>query len=137
MKASEILNMRDLNLHIDPSKDFDIEGIAYDSRKVKPGYIFFAIRGLKDDGNKYANDAVKNGAKLILTEEDFKNESAEVLKVKNIRKLMATVSGNYYGDPSAKIKMIGITGTNGKTTTSYLIRSILNDAGYKTGLIGT
>ncbi|MEO8664868.1 MAG: UDP-N-acetylmuramoyl-L-alanyl-D-glutamate--2,6-diaminopimelate ligase [Ignavibacteria bacterium] len=134
---SELLNMSDLKLHTGALKDFEVEGIAYDSRKVRPGYIFFAIRGFKDDGNKYANDAASNGAKLILTEEEFGNESAHVIKVKNIRKLMATMSGTYYGDPSAKIKLIGITGTNGKTTTSYLIKSFLADAGYKTGLIGT
>ncbi|MEP7145950.1 MAG: UDP-N-acetylmuramoyl-L-alanyl-D-glutamate--2,6-diaminopimelate ligase [bacterium] len=137
MNVSELLNMSGLNLHIDTSKDFKVEGIAYDSRQVKPGYIFFAIKGLKDDGNKYANDALRNGARLILTEEDFSNESETVLKVKNIRKLMAAVSGGFYNDPSAKIKLIGITGTNGKTTTSYLIRSLLTDAGFKAGLIGT
>jgi len=137
MKMSEILNKCDLKFDNDPLKDFTVEGIAYDSRKVKPGYIFFAIKGMKEDGNKYIADAAGNGANLIISEEEFENGSSTTMKVKNIRKLMAEISGVYYGDPSAKIKLIGVTGTNGKTTTSYLIRSFLKDAGYKAGLIGT
>lgn len=138
MKISEIINKSNGEINFEIQNDFDVRGLAYDSRKVNPGYIFFAIKGLKDDGNKYVKDAINNGASLILTEEetDFSiNDS--VIKVSNIRKLMAKVSGIYYENPSSKIKLIGITGTNGKTTTSYLIKSFLNDAGFKTGLIGT
>ncbi|MEO8447562.1 MAG: UDP-N-acetylmuramoyl-L-alanyl-D-glutamate--2,6-diaminopimelate ligase [bacterium] len=136
MKASELLNSKNIKLDFDHSKDFDVKGLAYDSRKVKPGYIFFAIKGLKEDGNKFVNSAVSNGASLIITEEDLIAD-AEVLKVNEIRKKMALISGSYYDNPSEKIKLIGVTGTNGKTTTTYLIRAFLNDAGYKTGLIGT
>lgn len=140
MKISELLNKYDLNnnLNFRTEKDFEIKGITYDSRKVKPGYVFFAIKGLKDDGNKYAEEAIKKGAGLIFTEEELKSGAdAVVIKVNEIRKLMASVSGFYYGNPSANLKLIGVTGTNGKTTTTYLIKSLLNDAGFKTGLLGT
>jgi len=136
MKASELLNSKNIKLNFDQSKDFDVKGLAYDSRKVKPGYIFFAIKGLKEDGNKFVSSAVSNGASLIITEEDL-SADAEVLKVNEIRKKMALISGSYYDNPSEKIRLIGVTGTNGKTTTTYLIRAFLNDAGYRTGLIGT
>jgi len=138
MKFSKILERINLKHNFSAFKDFDVKGLAYDSRKVKPGYIFFAIKGLKDDGNKYADDAIKYGAKIIFSEEDVKTEfPIKVFKVDRIRKFMATVSGVFYEDPSAKLKLIGVTGTNGKTTTTYLIRSFLQEAGYKVGLIGT
>lgn len=136
MKFSEIVNKIPSKFGLTVSKDFEVKGLAYDSRKVKPGYIFFAIKGLKDDGSKYVNDAIAAGAELIVTSEEVKTDS-EVLKTKEIRKVMAMISGIFYGNPSEKLKLIGVTGTNGKTTTTYLIRSLLNDAGYKTGLIGT
>ncbi len=136
MRLSDIINKSKLKFKFDPADDFEVTGLAYDSRKVKKGYIFFAIRGLKDDGNKYVNDAVKNGAALIITEEDL-DLQIPVLKVKQIRKLMANISSAYYGDPSSALKLIGVTGTNGKTTITYLLKSFLNNAGYKTGLIGT
>ncbi len=138
MKMSEIIMKSRRNIEYDSAKDFEVTGLSYDSRKVKPGNVFFAIKGLKDDGNKFINDAIQKRAGLIFTEEDIKSESnVPVIKVNEIRKLMATLSGIYYGNPSSKLKLIGITGTNGKTTTSYLIQSLLNDAGHKTGLIGT
>jgi len=135
MKFSEILKKIKLNYILTEIEDFNVQGLAYDSRKVKPGYIFFAIKGLKDNGNKYTNDAIKNGAKVIFSEEDTNTDLT--VKVDKIRKLMASMSGVYYDDPSAKLKLIGVTGTNGKTTTMYLIRSFLKDAGYSAGLIGT
>ncbi|MEO8209988.1 MAG: UDP-N-acetylmuramoyl-L-alanyl-D-glutamate--2,6-diaminopimelate ligase, partial [bacterium] len=144
MKFSEIINKSNLKLSFefsnDFAEDFEIKGLAYDSRKVKPGYIFFAITGLKDDGNKYMNNAIKNGANVIITEADLKlTEEPDIIifKVKEIRKLMAQMSGIFYDNPSGKIKLIGVTGTNGKTTTTYLIKSLLKGAGYKVGLIGT
>lgn len=136
MKFSEIVNRIPSKFGITISRDFEVKGLAYDSRKVKPGYIFFAIKGLKDDGSKYIKDAKSSGAELIVASKEMNVES-EVLKTAEIRKVMAMMSGIFYGNPSEKIKLIGITGTNGKTTTTYLIRAMLNDAGYKVGLIGT
>ena len=138
MKISEIINKSRVNAELKLRDDIEITGLHYDSRKIKPGNIFFAIKGLKDDGNKFVTDAINNGAVLIFTEDDINIQSAvPAVKTNEIRKLMAEYSGIFYGDPSSKLKLIGITGTNGKTTTSYLIRSFLNDAGYSTGLLGT
>jgi len=138
MKISEIINKSRVNAELKLRDDIEITGLHYDSRKIKPGNIFFAIKGLKDDGNKFVSDAINNGAVLIFTEDDIRMQSAvPAIKTNEIRKLMAEYSGIFYGDPSSKLKLIGITGTNGKTTTSYLIRSFLNDAGYRTGLLGT
>lgn len=129
--------MSGIEQNIEASKDFEVKGLAYDSRKVKPGYVFFAIKGLKDDGSRYAADAINNGAALVINESGFTSGKAAAIKVDSIRKKMAAMSGSFYGDPSSKLKLIGVTGTNGKTTTTYLIQSFLNDAGLKTGLIGT
>jgi len=138
MKISEIINKSRVNAELKLRDDIEITGLHYDSRKIKPGNIFFAIKGLKDDGNKFVSDAINNGAVLIFTEDDIHMQSAvPAIKTNEIRKLMAEYSGIFYGDPSSKLKLIGITGTNGKTTTSYLVRSFLNDAGYRTGLLGT
>ncbi len=138
MKISEIINKGKINISFDADKDFEVNGIAYDSRKIKPGYIFFAINGLKDNGNKYIDEAFKKGAELIFTEETFnRGFIPQTIKVNNIRKVMALFSKVFYDNPSEKLKLIGVTGTNGKTTTTYLIKSFLKNAGYDTGLIGT
>jgi len=137
-KLSEKLSERSLKYNFDFPEDAEITGISYDSRNVSPGNIFFAIKGLQSDGNKFINEAIAKGAVLVFTEEaSDAYEKLRVINVKEIRKFMAVVSGIFYGDPSSKLKLIGVTGTNGKTTTSYLIHSMLNEAGYKTGLIGT
>lgn len=136
MKFSEMMKKYSEKPAIESFKDFEVKGLAYDSRKVKDGYIFFAIKGLKDDGNKYVNDALSNGASMVVTEENL-NTEADVLKVPQIRKVMAAMSSIYYGNPSEKLKLIGVTGTNGKTTTTYLINQLLKSKGYKSGLIGT
>ena len=121
--------------------DFEVKGIASDSRKVQNDFIFFAIKGYKEDGEKYIDEAVKNGAKVIFRDSDeygtsLKNGIA-VINVKEIRKLVALSASEFYGNPSSKLKMIGVTGTNGKTTISYLIRHLIESSGKKCGLIGT
>lgn len=137
MNYSELLNIT--NVRGNPQFDFFIEGLAYDSRKVKENYIFFALKGLKDDGSKYIKSAIDSGAKAIVTDIDLDvNEiPANVLSVKDARKTMALFANVYNELPSEKIKLIGVTGTNGKTTTTYLIKSFLENSGYKTGLLGT
>ena len=117
----------------------DINGISYDSRRVKSGDIFFCIRGLKKEGHKYANEAVKKGAKVIVCEEDIQLENKEItiVKVEETRKALAIVSATFYNNPHKKMKMIGVTGTNGKTTTTFMIKSILEKEGHKVGLVGT
>lgn len=114
-----------------------ITGVTCDSRKVKDGYAFVAIKGDKLDGNNYIDFAIENGAAIVYTEEDICNKSIPVVKVDNPRIKLAELLNEFYDFPSEKIKLIGVTGTNGKTTTSSVIESIFKEAGYKTGLIGT
>jgi UDP-N-acetylmuramoyl-L-alanyl-D-glutamate--2,6-diaminopimelate ligase len=141
MMISEIIYLDELknyDIDIHSIRDFKVTGITYDSRKVEKGNIFFAIKGMKEDGSSYIKDAISSGANLIFTDsENAKEFEVPVIKVSSIRKLMALISGIFYNNPSSRIKLIGITGTNGKTTTACLTRFLLEEAGFKTGLIGT
>ncbi len=116
--------------------DVEITGIAYDSRKVKPGYLFVAIKGFETDGHKYIGSAVENGAVAVIGEDSIEC-SVTYVKVPDSRKALAVCGAEFYGNPQNKLKIIGITGTNGKTTTTYLIRQILMLKGIRCDLIGT
>lgn len=116
--------------------DAEITGIAYDSRNVIAGNVFVCIKGYETDGHKFAKMAEKNGAALIVAEEEI-DVGIPVIYVKNSRAAIAEMACRYYGHPSEKFKLIGVTGTNGKTTITYLIKSILEEAGMCTGVIGT
>jgi len=112
--------------------------IQYDSRKVKPGDTFVAIPGLKLDGADFVPQAVANGAKVIVAEREVEVPAGvEFRKAPSARKALAELAAEFYGHPSKKLKLIGVTGTKGKTTITYFIQSILNAAGFKSGLIGT
>lgn len=118
----------------------EITDIVYDSRKVKEGCLFVCIPGAKADGHVYAADAVKAGAGALLVEHETKlpeGMDVTVIRVEDTRYAMAFVSAAYFGHPAERMKIIGITGTKGKTTTTYLVKSILEQAGRKVGLIGT
>ncbi|MCB0725124.1 MAG: UDP-N-acetylmuramoyl-L-alanyl-D-glutamate--2,6-diaminopimelate ligase [Ignavibacteriae bacterium] len=145
MKFSELSDKSSLK-PVEIRDDFEVKGLAYDSRKVKEGYIFFAIIGYEDDGNKYIKDALANGAGAVITERIEGNEYAgelengnrkKIHEAQDIRKVMAEMSREFYGNPAERIKVIGVTGTNGKTTITYLMKAVLEKAGSKTGLIGT
>jgi len=113
-------------------------GITYDSRKVRPGDIFVCIKGFKTDGHDYIRQALEFGASVIVSEKYLDLDGkAEVVVTKNSRKALAELSAACYNHPSLKIKLFGITGTNGKTTTAYMIEHIMKKASFKTGLIGT
>ncbi|HEX9917435.1 MAG TPA: UDP-N-acetylmuramoyl-L-alanyl-D-glutamate--2,6-diaminopimelate ligase [candidate division Zixibacteria bacterium] len=117
--------------------DFDINKIEYNSTKIKPGDLFVAIKGFQTDGHNFINDAIKNGAICVVGEKDQDHNIRAEILVKDSRMVLAFLSDKFYDSPSRKLKVIGITGTNGKTTVSYLLKSILETKERKIGLIGT
>lgn len=118
--------------------DVDIEGIEVDSRQVKPGDLFVALKGFTVDGHQYISQAVEKGAAAVVVEEEAgATGDVPVVRVPDTRRAMAVLADVFYRHPSQELKVIGVTGTNGKTTTTHLIREILQDRGRKTGLIGT
>ena len=122
------------------NSDVKINKIEYDSKKIESGDLFVAISGLKEDGHDYIEEAIKKGASSIVVKESYEvpeNQNVTYVKVKDTRIALAKLAAKYYDNPASKLKMIGITGTKGKTTTAYMIRDILLASGKKTGMIGT
>lgn len=118
--------------------DGEVKNVNYDSRKVLQGDLFVCIKGFTSDGHKFASKAIENGAKYIVCEEIVDcNDDITLIKVEDSRKALAVIGSNFYENPKDKLKIIGVTGTNGKTTTAFMIKSILENAGKKVGLIGT
>ncbi len=115
----------------------EIRSIEYDSRKVKSGTLFLAIRGFKSDGNAYIAQALSNGASAVLTDEMPERCEIPVLLVPDARKAMSLAADRFNGSPQSSLIMTAVTGTNGKTTTSYLVKSIFEASGMGCGLIGT
>lgn len=118
--------------------DIDVTGISYDSRNINRGDVFVAIEGYKVDGHDYINDALKKEAKAIIVQRDvlFDTE-ATLIKVKDTRQALAKMSSEFFNSPSSKFDLIGVTGTNGKTSTTYIAESIFRAGNRKTGIIGT
>jgi UDP-N-acetylmuramoyl-L-alanyl-D-glutamate--2,6-diaminopimelate ligase len=116
----------------------DVRGVAYDSRQVKPGDVFIALRGLKAAGADFAADAIRRGAVAVVADRppEAKTTVPWVL-VPDARAAMAAVAAEFFGHPSRSMQVVGITGTNGKTTTAYLLRAVFEAAGQKCGLLGT
>ena len=137
MKLKELFsNIYGINIIGDENEE--IKGIAYHSKKVKEGYLFAALKGQQTDGNKYVIEAVNRGAKAILSEESPpSNFPITWIKVEEPRKVLALISSKFYGFPSKKINVIGITGTNGKTSITYILENIFLSAGFSPGIIGT
>jgi len=118
--------------------DIDIKEIQYDSRNIKSGDLFFCIEGYKVDGHDYIQNAIDNGAIAIVCQKNIKEGlNCTVIKVGDSRKALAISAANYYNNPSSKMKIIGVTGTNGKTTSVFMIKAILEEQGLKVGIIGT
>ena len=126
------------------SENIEIGNIAYDSRKVDKESAFVCISGAVCDGHSFAEDVVTKGARAIIIEKDVDvdklcdiNNDLVIIRVKNTRLALACMAADYFGNPASKLTTIGITGTKGKTTTTYMVRNMLEKAGHKTGLIGT
>lgn len=119
------------------STEMEISDVVYDSRKVKPGCVFVCLCGANADGHVYAQQAAQNGAAAVVAQHSVDVGETPVVLVKDTRYALSVLSAAYFGHPARDLRVVGITGTKGKTTTSYMVRSILEDAGIKTGLIGT
>lgn len=116
----------------------EVTGVTYDSRRVSAGKIFVACRGLKTDGHDYISEAIDRGAIAVVCEQNgFASRKATKIVVDNCREAMAKMAAEFYGHPSRKLKVIGITGTNGKTTISFILKHLLEAHGIKTGLVST
>lgn len=131
------------NYKVKGDLELNIDSVECNSKKVKPNSLFIAIKGYDFDGHEYVNEAIENGATAIMLDmnADLRKvnlkKKVTVIIAEDTRKALAIVSCNYFGNPSTRFKLIGVTGTKGKTTTTYMIKSILEKAGYKVGLIGT
>jgi UDP-N-acetylmuramoyl-L-alanyl-D-glutamate--2,6-diaminopimelate ligase len=121
------------------SVEKNIDGVSYDSRKVGSNGLFVCVPGFKADGHTYAAEAVKKGAVALVVEKDVENVplGTTLLYVKDAREALAEAAASFHAYPSRKLKLIGVTGTKGKTTTTYMLRSIFEKNGEKTGLLGT
>jgi UDP-N-acetylmuramoyl-L-alanyl-D-glutamate--2,6-diaminopimelate ligase len=115
----------------------EIDGVAYHSHQVKRGFLFVAIRGMEVDGHRFIGEAIQRGAEAVLLEEEGEISNKTMIIVPDSRQALAKISSNFYGNPSSQVRLIGITGTNGKTTTTYLLESIFKKAGCAVGVIGT
>ena len=142
MKLKEMLIGLE-GLKVKGDLDIDIKGVESNSKNVEEGFLFVAIKGFKVDGHEFIDSAIEKGATAIVVEEgcDLKQikklENVVIIMAKDTREALAIVSSNFYKNPSKKFKLIGVTGTKGKTTTTFMIKEILEKAGKKVGLIGT
>ena len=114
----------------------EITGLAYDNRAVRPGTLFFCVPGFTRDGHDFAPDAIAHGAVALVVERPLDLGVPEV-QVASVRAAMAPAAAAFYGDPTAELETVGVTGTNGKTTTAFLVRALLEADGRQTGLLGT
>lgn len=137
MKLTKLLERLNYEC-IGDSTDVDVKDVINDSRRVSDGSLFICIKGAVTDGHQYAAEVIKRGAKVLVVQEEVEAPAdVTVIKVADSRYAMAMISAAYFGYPADRLKVIGITGTKGKTTTTYMVKSILEAAGHKVGLIGT
>lgn len=138
MKLEELLSCIKIKQHIG-NKDLEIRGLEIDSRNIKPGYLFIAIKGTATDGHTFIEKAIENGASAILCMEIPENIRPEIayIQVEDTEDAVGRVATNFYGNPTSKMKLIGVTGTNGKTTIATLLFHMFQKMGYKCGLCST
>jgi len=130
-------------------EDFEVKGLSCNSKAVKDGFVFVAIKGAREDGNKFIDEAIAKGAKAVVVKSPLgcargkpvtshKSQfKVPFIRVKDARRALAKLAVEFYGNPTAKIKVVGVTGTNGKTTITYLIEALLKEAGFQPAVIGT
>ena len=141
MLLKDVLNSIDI-IDYKGNLDIDITNVSSDSRLIKENGLFFAITGYVLKGTDFIDSAIKNGATCVVVEPDvdlnlLNYPNVTFIKLDSIRKNLAICSCNLYNNPSKKLKLIGVTGTKGKTTSTYMIKGILEQHGYKVGLIGS
>ena len=137
MRLNQLLERLEYKV-VQGSDETEVTTLVNDSRKVEPGSVFVCISGAVSDGHKYIPDVVEKGAAAVVVEREVSvPEHVTVIRVEDTRYALALMSAAYFGYPAEKLKVIGITGTKGKTTTTYMIKSILDSVGHKVGLIGT
>ena len=138
MKLKEILVNCNL-LEIIGDKDLDILGITFDSRKADKGTLFFAVKGTQVDGHDYIDKAIEKGASAVVCEKMPRKpvENVTYIKVDNSAYVLGVAASNFFGNPSEKLRLVGATGTNGKTTIATLLYRLFTDAGYNCGLLST
>lgn len=138
MKLYKLLRDTEYTL-INGDLNLEITSICYDSRKVEKNSVFVCIKGSKANGHNFINKAIKNGATAIIIEEELqlKSESISLIKVGNTKSALASIANIFYEESSKKINLVGVTGTNGKTTVIHYIKDILEANGQCTGVIGT
>ena len=145
LEGVEVTKLFELTFgHFLVTGDIDVHGIQYDSRKVGRGDCFVAMRGVGTDGHKFVEAAIEKGAKVVVLEQDttlpdsyFMHTHVVKVVVPDSRRALALMSANFFGHPSSELTIVGVTGTNGKTTTTHLISAIYQAAGQRAGLIGT
>lgn len=139
MELKEIIKGVDIKEFINYDSDKEIKGIEINSKSVIENSIFVAIKGTKFDGHNFVNASIENGASVIITQKRIKGiqECITQLVVEDSRKALAVCTANFYNNPQKEMKFIGVTGTNGKTSITYIMKHILSNLGYSIGLIGT
>lgn len=138
MKLHKLIDGLDLKENLENKyTDLTIYGVADNSIDVKEGYVFVAIQGFNNDGHQFIEAAIKKGASLVVGEQELENLSVPYIQVADSRKTLGIIAKNFFGDPAKHKLIIGITGTNGKTTTSYMLRHILESNGNSCSVIGT
>ncbi|MDH3443883.1 MAG: Mur ligase domain-containing protein, partial [Deltaproteobacteria bacterium] len=137
MRLRELLALNDIE-EFEGDAEREVKGLAYDSRLVNAGSVFFAIRGEKADGHDFIPQAAERGAAALVAARPVpRPEGTPWVRVRDVRRAMGLWSAHFFGDPSRRVKLVGITGTNGKTTCSYLVESLMAAAGLYPGVIGT
>jgi UDP-N-acetylmuramoyl-L-alanyl-D-glutamate--2,6-diaminopimelate ligase len=136
MRLDEFLRMLG-EAGIADGKDIEVEGIAADSRRVRPGDVFFALGGTHTDGRRHVAEAVARGARAVIAAEGIADVGVPVVPLEAPERLLGRAAALFAGDPSAALTLVGVTGTNGKTTTTYLLEAIWRAAGWRPGVVGT